>query len=165
MAADTPLTNAQKRTLIILAREVWAQMVKCGALDAPGNEQEAFASWRREEQARVLRGARDSLTEARQRDYRPLLAHFLALKGGASTGRAYELLLSAQPEDEQRRQHLFQLGKLAAMGGFSASYLAAIAEDKFGTRDVESLAPGQLIQIMATLRRRLKSKLHLEVAR
>lgn len=145
----------------MLAREVFDKHLKYGLIEVPPGQSvnSAFNNWRHEEQARVLKGARDSLTEARQKDYRPLMRHFLTLQGGESAGRAFALAQKDTPRDEHARQLIFQLRKLAGAAGFNDAYLAGISGDKFGSRDFEQLEPRQLVQLIATVRRRYKARL------
>ena len=90
-AASAPLTNEQKRDIVLLARKAFARQRDIGAL---GPEADGEV-WRRIQMLLVVE--RRSLTTCVNADYAALKAHFLALSGNEV--RAQAVALKAGCED------------------------------------------------------------------
>lgn len=87
-----PLDHRQKATLCILAREAFLHTFGC-----PPDSPATLDAWRHEETRKAIGLA--SLRHAAQPHYRPLLAHFLNLKG--ESGRAFDLIRQDQLREIQ----------------------------------------------------------------
>jgi len=85
-----PLSRAQKAALCLLAREAFAVV-----FGHPPETPATLDTWRHAEQRQAI--GLDSLRTAGQHHYRPLLAHFLHLKG--ESGRAFDLLRAEQTSE------------------------------------------------------------------
>lgn len=158
MAADTPLSKAQKTYLARLAGEAFAQRLEFDLIRVPtGMTKSAFATqWRREQQAMVLGGGRQSLTEATQADYRSLKAHWLSLTG--HSGKAFDAAMNSDKEHEITRQIVHLVNIECAKHGLTLGYAIAIARNRWHVSDLSHLTLMQGQQLLATLRRRGKSR-------
>jgi hypothetical protein len=101
-AALAPLSNIQKRDLILLAKRAWnawgAQRM------AEGQEVMGFDDWRHNEQRMAVE--RRSLTLCTQEDFNFLRAHYLSLLGKGDVANA--LRIKAEGEPRQWALHRLQ---------------------------------------------------------
>lgn len=115
-----PLSNRQKAYLSGLAKAAWRILSQGGGTD------EKEADYRKREAISCC-GRR--ISEARNRDFSDLEAHFLALSG--KSGRAFDSAMKA--DSNPARQALYKLRQLLAKQGRDESYAAKILRDKFKT--------------------------------
>lgn len=110
-----PLSNLQKRQLVLLAREAWAKRaapVPAGAVeddcpfDIPTDAvvDQDFDGWRREQCMMAVE--RPGLSACRNEDYLPLRAHFLRIMGRTEEAEALDARAAMDPR--RRALHEFQ---------------------------------------------------------
>lgn len=107
-AALAPLTNEQKTTLVLLAKEAWEKETRDHRQQTRDQrpetrDQSSFEDWRHEQCQQCVE--RPGLTACRNEDYLPLRAHFLRLLGRDA---AAEIALQ-RTWDDPRRQALAKL--------------------------------------------------------
>ena len=123
-----PLTNEQKARLSILAREAFAKL-------NPGS----------------LAGMDRRITEAAQRDFLPLKAHFQDL--GGKSGQALNTLLRAESEPQRIAMH--KLTQECRYRKLSLSYPEAICRKQYHCNLTQASAK-QLWCLVFTIRKRRK---------
>jgi hypothetical protein len=135
-----PLSNAQKATLCQLA-------AKSHDLDGPLSAEE-------HRHAECVKATgKPGLTACTQDDYKPLLAHFLALTG--ETGAA--LNAAIEHGTEPKRIALHKLGEALQKARLPMAYAAAIARRQRG-REVADLNVKELWQLIYTINNRGTAK-------
>jgi hypothetical protein len=117
-ARRNPLDNGQKAALCILAREAYEH--RFGVIV----DEKAFEAWRHEQQLAAC--GCDSLRFAGQEHYRPLLAHFLNLKG--ESGRAFDVIRQQQTREIELAKA--KLRKALAASGKAWAYAEAICKNQ-----------------------------------
>jgi hypothetical protein len=133
------LTSAQRQSLARLARRAWDKHLawQSGA---------AFATWRHDQ---CIKAVGRRITEACQRDFLPLRAHFLDLIG--LSGIALNVLLRS--ESEPHRIALYKLRRECAARRVDLSYAEAICRNQFKCSLDEANAK-QLWCLLFTVRNR-----------
>jgi len=162
-------TQALKSWQIIkiktLEKKVFDYLLRNEALDlAPGQSKSAaFTQWTHEQQRLIFADGRESIKEAMQRDWRTIMAHFLAYLP-AETVRAYELAERSGPKDEARTQALWYLDKELAYQKRHRGYADELARDKFG-KGLQHITPEQIFKgVLATLRHRRQTTIEADAA-
>jgi len=143
LGSSALLSKPQKAAICQLAHQAAAHQNLCFASTA------GFEEWRREEQVAAV--GKPSLRGCTQDDYKPLMAHFLALAG--RTGEAYDAQRMSQAEPKQVALH--KLNGACAVAGVSMGYAAAIARNRFKCA-IEDLSVKQIWQLVFTVKNRRK---------
>ena len=136
-----PITARQKTILVLAAREA-ARLA--GAPDSGP----AFDAWRRG-QAIDACGLR--ISEARQRDWALLRAHFDTLRGRPDS--AYRTLVG--DSDNPRRIALHKLSKACAWAGVAMAYAGSICRRQYKV-PLDQASAAQLWHLVFTVRNRRK---------
>ena len=143
LGSGTPLSKKQKAAICQAAHKAAAkQKLEFGS-------SKEFEEWRRSEQADAV--GKTSLTGCSQDDYKPLMAHFLALSG--ETGAAFDAQMMSQLEP--KRVAFFKLGEACDQAGVAMAYAGAIARNRFKC-GLNDCSPKQLWQLVFTVRNRKK---------
>ena len=137
-----PLSREQKARLSILAREAFAKRHP-GSL---AGMERRITEFRHEE---AIRCCGKRVSEAAQRDYLPLKAHFQDLAG--NSGAALNTLMRS--ESEPRRVALHKLTQECRARQLSMSYPASICKRQFGC-DLPQASAKQLWNLVFTVRNR-----------
>jgi hypothetical protein len=124
------LSKFQKRELARLAHQAWLRLPERAALlesNAGMSSSAVETAWRHAEQGKAMGGVRQSLTQATQRDYLLLRAHFMRLCGlEAAADKAL-----AQAATDGGRRALFLLRRELGERGLNESYAAAICRTQY----------------------------------
>lgn len=147
-----PLTNVQKASLGMLAREaweVWEGREDFLAANAELSASKCFESWRRYEQGKAV--GIQSLRSATQSNYLDLKAHFLTLKGDG--GAAVKAKLRA--EEEPRILAYHKLQQALQERDLAPEYAEAICRNQFRCA-VSDASEKQLWNLVFTIRNRRK---------
>lgn len=151
-ALTAPLNAGQIRLLAIEARSAYAVALKSGFTHAS----EKFDDWRHREQFAAVGVA--SLKAARQRHFRPLLAHWQDLRGRPMQAMASRRRAALEPAAQARAVLERECAKAAAAGVFADAraalgYCAGFLRNK---RDVEigTAQPRDLWHAVFMIRRR-----------
>lgn len=148
------LTRLQKREIVRLARSAWqrsAERVPLLESNKELSKSAVEAAWRHVEQGKAM-GGRQSLTEATQRDYEPLRAHFLRLCGAEA---AADKALMRAATDGQRRA-LYLLRCALRERALDERYAAAICRTQFRC-ELDDASEKQLWNLIFTVRNRRKA--------
>lgn len=147
MHADTdkscawdPLSKEQKARLSILAHEAFIRVTQL-----PHNSA-ALSAWRRDQAIKVC-GRR--ISEAAQRDYLLIKAHFQDLKG--DSGAALNTLLRS--ETEETRIALYKLRSECSRRRLSMAYPESICHRQYHC-GLAQASPRQIWQLLYTVRSR-----------
>jgi hypothetical protein len=157
--ARQPLKTWQKAALSMLAKKGFDKLLKFGAIEAPpAVSTSAFLkTWKHEEQGRALKmDGPVSLMDCKQAHYRTLEIHFQALAGQV-TAKTFERALESEDLDEGRRQAMHHLNATLEEYDLDVKYAQTIARAQYKA-DLARLDPAQLINLLATIRRRGKTK-------
>jgi hypothetical protein len=145
------LTRLQKREIVRLARQAWLRSPERIPLleSNKGLTKTAVeAAWRHVEQGKVMPG-RQSLTQAIQRDYQPLRAHFLRLCGMEAAADAAVVRAAT----DGRRRALYLLRQALTERELPEAYAAAICRRQFRC-ELPEAAEKQIWNIIFTVRNR-----------
>ena len=137
-----PHDRHQRQSLARLARRAWDKHLAW-------HNSTAFDTWRREQS---IRSCGRRITEATQRDYLGLKAHFLDLLG--ESGQALNTLLRA--ESEPARIAAFKLNRLLVGLRLNRAYAEKICFCKFGCSLAEASA-SQIWKVFFTVKNRRKT--------
>jgi hypothetical protein len=167
--SGAPLSNEQKRAIVMLAREAWRKNGRPGFDDQPAglsadlalSASEAFEIWRQDEQRQAA--GTSHLTCARNDQYAAFMGHFARLAGR----RAGEKYWTGRVVGDAHRQAVARLRREMAKAEDAierpAEYLSAIARCKYRTMDIESLSPRQITVLTFDIRRAAqKRRAHVE---
>lgn len=147
-AGGAPLSNEQKKRLVMLARRAFAAVsAKLGAAADPL----AFDAWRRMEQWKAV--GTYHLTATTNADYAALKAHFLALLG--AHGAAEKLLVEHKTQSRAWAAKKLE-GECNAARDVIAqpfAYVWAIAQTRYKAARIEDLSPRQLWGLVFDIRR------------
>ena len=139
----SPLTNEQKATLCIMAREAYD---KVGHLMS-----DYYDSWRHEQQQEAC--GRSSLCTATQKDYRALRGHFRMLLGYKKS--AFKDFVASETSDVgfsiSKLRHECENAKDVIENPME--YVATIAKSRFKTRDLSDLGSKQVWSLIFDIRR------------
>jgi hypothetical protein len=139
-----PLTNEQKARLSILAREAFAKL-NPGSLAGMDRRITDFRH------AECIKVCGKRITEAAQRDFLPLKAHFQDL--GGKSGQALNTLLRAESEPQRIAMH--KLTQECRYRKLSLSYPEAICRKQYHCNLTQASAK-QLWCLVFTIRKRRK---------
>lgn len=140
-----PLDNGQKAALCILAKEAYEVQ---GGESGTGQK---FEEWRHEQQTAAI--GCDSLRMATQLDYKPLLAHFLNLKG--EPGQAFHIIRQEQTSD--RDLALYKLAEALKKASLPEAYAQAICRSQ-AKCTLDRATPKQLWNITFTITNRANAR-------
>jgi len=151
-ALDAPLSPRQIRTLAIAARGAFVELQRLGFV-APGDE---FDAWRHYEQMQAV--SIPSLRSARQRHYRPLLAHFQEMSGRPVAGAISRCRAAIDATRQARAKLEHECRAAAASGAFDSAdaaigYASGFLRHKRGVA-LEQAAPRDLWHAVFLIRRR-----------
>ena len=118
-AALAPLTNEQKRELVLLARSAWAFIGR--PLD--------FDTWRHQQVAQVCE--RHGLREARQEEYLLLRAHFLGMLGQQRMAQRDLVLAAVEPRRVALHKLEQEFAAVTDVIDRPQEYVEAIARARF----------------------------------
>lgn len=139
-----PLSNEQKAKLCILIRDAYGRQEHASA--NPSTEE--IDTFRHEECQRAV--GKPGLTACVQDDWKPLLAHFLAMTG--ATDRAFEA--AYEHGTEPARVAMFKLHEALRKAGLPMAYAAAISRRQHHGKEPSGLNPKQLWQLTYTINNR-----------
>lgn len=149
------LSKEQKRMIAMAAHAAWAVspdregMIECnGELSLSAIE----AAWRHHQQGLVLGLPRQSLTEAHQGDFAPLLAHFSALAGREAAADNW----AARAATDGPRRARWILERELKARGLSTGYAAAICRTQ-NKCVLDDASEKQLWRLVFTVRNRRKA--------
>lgn len=166
------LSKLQKSRLAQEAAKAFKVQCDAGVIDVPFDQSKSayMADWRHAEQLKACGKA--SLTDCRNADYRPIMAHFLTLQGREAEAFALHLKSGRvkdhgsagdthEARQEFRRLILMELeghaARMAALGRediITAAYVEAIARAKHRGRQLSSLTADELRMLLFTTRNR-----------
>jgi hypothetical protein len=158
-AAGAPLSNVQKRNVVLAARHAWETEgmphFDRAAFEAGDpvalSQDEAAELWRHEEQQKAC--GRKHLTACAQRDYPGLLSHFLRAAGMEAAANAWAERAAFDPARQARAKLEATFREVADAIERPADYAAAIARSKFKTVDLGTLTARQVWVLVFDLRR------------
>lgn len=146
-AALAPLSNKQKRTLILLAKRAFRRCMELGTIE----ETTDFDAWRHHQQ--VMAVERGSLTVCTNEDFNFLKAHYLGQIG--QTERANEIRVKAACEPRIWAKHKLdaECDAAADVLPHAREYAAGFLRNARGV-DMDSASPKQLWHAVYVVRRR-----------
>lgn len=148
-AAMAPMTNEQKREIILLARRAYKRYE--AAQDSGQAVACPFEDWRRREQKIAVE--RDSLRASTNEDYRYLKAHFLRLCGCEVAATKLQETAAMEPRIWARKKLEKECEAAADVIDRPLEYVSAIARARFKVADLDALAEKQLWILVFDLRR------------
>ncbi len=157
-AALAPLSNEQKRELVLLAKKAW---------NAYGQERMAqsldvmdFEEWRHQQQMMAVE--RKSLTVCTNEDYLFLKAHFLTLLGKKDTANALRVRATCEPRIWAKSRFERECRDAADVLPHAREYAAGFLRNARGV-DLDTASEKQLWHAIYIIRRRA-SQLRRKVA-
>lgn len=168
-AAGAPITNGQKRDIVLVAREAWnktGQPFWDACQYAAGDpvalsQHEAFDLWRHDMQERAT--GHKHLTTATQQHYATLQELFHRLAGHEAAAQHWAAKAQFQPRRQARAKLDQEINRALKTGAIDRprDYIVAIAARQFHTSTLEDLGEKQLWSLFYTLRKRVNKRLGL----
>jgi len=138
------LSKPQKAAICVMAHNAAAFQ----RLSFPSSV--AFEEWRRTEQSAAI--GKPSLRGCTQDDYKPLMAHFLALAGEMGAALDAHIMSHLEP----KRLVMFKLTEACQKSGVTMGYAGAIVRNRWKCT-IDDLSVKQLWQLVFTVKNRKKS--------
>jgi len=146
-AALAPLTAAQKRELVLLARRAFERLYDSGAI----SEATEFDAWRHGQTLQCVE--RPGISACRQEDFAQVKSHFLRLLGQEGMSQR----LQARADMEPRRVALWKLEQECAAArdviDRPLEYVSSIARARYKAASMDDLGEKQIWVLMFDLRR------------